>query len=142
MARRLSPEAQRSLQALRRGMIHDLPAMLKNEMIGAVDEEAAALVDLMKSVAPVDQDANNGAPPGTLRDSHNYILMERGLRAVIKAGAGIDYAIHVEQGTKHAPAHSWFWPAYRLRRAAIRRRLARGVTKAVRFWNANGRPAR
>lgn len=142
MARRLSPEAQRSLQALRRGMIHDLPAMLKNEMIGAVDEEAAALVDLMKSVAPVDQDANNGAPPGTLRDSHNYILMERGLRAVIKAGAGIDYTIHVEQGTKHAPAHSWFWPSYRLRKTAIRRRLARGVAKAVRFWNMNGRPAR
>ncbi len=142
MARRLSPEAQRSLQALRRGMIHDLPAMLKNEMIGAVDEEAAALVDLMKSVAPVDQDASNGAPPGTLRDSHNYILMERGLRAVIKAGSGIDYAIHVEQGTKHAPAHSWFWPSYRLRKTAIRRRLAKGVSKAVRFWNMNGRPAR
>lgn len=123
-------------------MIHDLPAMLKNEMIGAVDEEAAALVDLMKSVAPVDQDVNNGAPPGTLRDSHNYILMERGLRAVIKAGSGIDYAIHVEQGTKHAPAHSWFWPSYRLRKTAIRRRLAKGVTKAVRFWNMNGRPAR
>lgn len=123
-------------------MIHDLPAMLKNEMIGAVDEEAAALVDLMKSVAPVDQDVNNGAPPGTLRDSHNYILMERGLRAVIKAGSGIDYAIHVEQGTKHAPAHSWFWPSYRLRRTAIRRRLAKGVSKAVRFWNMNGRPAR
>lgn len=122
-------------------MIHDLPAMLKNEMIGAVDEEAAALVDLMKSVAPVDQDVNNGAPPGTLRDSHNYILMERGLRAVIKAGSGIDYAIHVEQGTRHAPAHSWFWPAYRLRRTAIRRRLAKGVTKAVKFWNMNGRPA-
>jgi hypothetical protein len=62
---RLSPEAQRSLQALRRGLIHDLPALLKNEMIGAVDEEAAALVDLMKSVAPVDQDVNNGAPPVT-----------------------------------------------------------------------------
>lgn len=123
-------------------MIHDLPAMLKNEMIGAVDEEAAALVDLMKSVAPVDQDASNGAPPGTLRDSHNYILMERGLRAVIKAGSGIDYAIHVEQGTKHAPAHSWFWPSYRLRKTAIRRRLAKGVSKAVRFWNMNGRPAR
>lgn len=123
-------------------MIHDLPAMLKNEMIGAVDEEAAALVDLMKSVAPVDQDASNGAPPGTLRDSHNYILMERGLRAVIKAGYRIDYAIHVEQGTKHAPAHSWFWPSYRLRRTAIRRRLAKGVSKAVRFWNMNGRPAR
>jgi len=123
-------------------MIHDLPAMLKNEMIGAVDEEAAALVDLMKSVAPVDQDVNNGAPPGTLRDSHNYILMERGLRAVIKAGSGIDYAIHVEQGTKHAPAHSWFWPSYRLRKTAIRRRLAKGVSKAVRFWNMNGRPAR
>jgi hypothetical protein len=139
---RLSPEAQRSLQALRRGLIHDLPALLKNEMIGAVDEEAAALVDLMKSVAPVDVDAANGAPPGTLRDSHNYILQEGGLRAVIKAGDGIDYAIHVEQGTKHAPPHSWFWPSYRLRRTAIRRRLARGVTKAIKFWNMNGRPAR
>lgn len=139
---RLSPEATRSLQALRRGLIHELPALLKNEMIGAVDEEANTLTEFMKSVAPVDQDAAAGLPPGSLRDSHNYILQEGGLRAVIKAGdERVQYAVHVEQGTQKAPAHPWFWPAYRLRKTAIRRRLARGVTKAVKFWNANGRPA-
>lgn len=139
---RQSPELRASLQKLRRAMIHDLPAMLKNELIGNVEQSAEDLMNLMKAVAPVDADVANGKPPGTLRDSHNMIMMNGGLRAVVRAGGEeAPYAIHVEQGTVHAPAHSWFWPSYRLSKTSIKRRLSRGVTKAIKFWNSNGRAA-
>lgn len=138
---RQSPELRRSLQKLRRDLVHTTPAVIKNAMISEVEGCAADLVELQKSVAPVDEDANHGAPPGTLRDSHRYVQSEGGLRAtVIAGGQGFaPYAVHVEQGTEHAPPHSWFWPSYRLLKPTIKRRLSKALTKVIKYLNANQR---
>lgn len=138
---RMSPELQRSLQKLRRDLIHTTPALIKNAMIAEVEGCAADFTEFAKSNAPVDQDASNGAPPGTLRDSHRYAQSEGGLRAtVIAGGQGFaEYSVHVEQGTEHAPPHSWFWPSYRLYKPTIKRRLSRALTRVIKYLNANQR---
>ncbi len=135
MPPRPSPELQKSLQRLRRGLVHKLPALLKNGLLSDVEDSAARLSMDQASVAPVSQDK----VPGQLRDSHRYVLAEGGLRALVMAGgAEAPHAVHVEQGTKDMEAHSWFWPMYRLHRAGIRKRFRKRVTDIVKFFGANG----
>ena len=53
--------------------------------------------------------------------------------AMVTVGnADVRYAHLVEYGTTKSPAQPFFWPAYRLNRDKIRRRLQSSISRAVR----------
>lgn len=82
---------------------------------------------------------------GTLRDSIRLEQGKYGDRFYVKAGgpkttkpvregasAKYDYSMASEYGTAHQPARSWFYPTYRVRRKAIRKRIEDAALAAAR----------
>lgn len=102
----------------------------------ALDTGADDLIAMQKRLVPVEE--------GDLRDS---IRKEKGrthLSVNVAAGgakttravrAGVkafyDYALAQEFGTTEMPANPFFWPAYRIKRRAIRARISREIRKAL-----------
>lgn len=99
--------------------------------------EANNLVVALRGSSPKDD--------GTLRDSIRLEQGKYGDRFYVKAGgqkttkpvregasATYDYSMASEYGTAHQPARAWFYPTYRVRRKAIRKRVEDAALAAAR----------
>lgn len=49
----------------------------------------------------------------------------------VGASAQYDYALGEEYGNKHSPAHPFFWPAWRAKKAEFKRRRRDAIAKAI-----------
>lgn len=112
-----------------------IPKAIKLAVEPALDASADEMVTAQRSLAPRDD--------GDLINSIKW-RRDGELRREITAGgptttrpvrkgldADYDYALAMEFGTREIPAHSFFWPGYRLTRKKTRARIRRAVTKAV-----------
>ena len=116
-----------------------LPAAVQEAAERAFDQEVADLVSAFKRACPVSELEAN---PGELRDSiESYPVPGRPLSARIIVGAkdekGVKYARYVEfghtsKGGTYVPAQPFFWPTYRARKKAIRRRMLAPARKVIR----------
>ncbi len=117
---------------MRQAWVENLPKAITREMRTAVEEAANEVADAMRRIVAVDQ--------GDLRDSITVTMDDQALRATISAGGRkAFYARFVEYGTKAKSAQPFFWPMFRARRQAIKRRLAAAFRKA--FKKHGGSPA-
>lgn len=125
-------------KASRIDLLKRLPAAVKEAVARQLQNEVDALVAAQKRAAPVDPKSEN---PGALRDSlRAYPTPNRELSYRIIADArdehGHVFAGHVEYGHlardgKHVPPRPWFWPTYRARKRAMKRRLSSAASKAA-----------
>ena len=117
-----------------------LPEAIKADMKAALDKESNDLVEALKRACPVAPEFE--AHPGQLRDSiHAYDNPHRPMSRFIVADAkdekGHKFASHVEFGHidarygKQVPPSPFFFPIYRARRAAMKRRLSAAYRRAV-----------
>jgi HK97 gp10 family phage protein len=118
-----------------------LPDAIKRRVRAQLEENAADMVRLAKSRAPVaDVDG------GELRDSiRQYDASdETGLRRRVVAGDASTvkdnyaYPRAVEFGTQNMPAQPFFFPTYRQRRKQYRRKLNKAAKDGIK--EALGRP--
>jgi len=109
-----------------------IPKAARRAASDALDKSAAELVSVQKRFAPVDD--------GTLRDSIHAEATGELTRTVRAGGEATtrrtgkyeyDYSLGVEFGNLNHPAQSFFWPAYRLLRSRIRRRIRRAIGKGI-----------
>lgn len=100
---------------------------------------AEELVQLMRSLAPKDTGKGAGsigwtwgdAPKGAI-SLDTVKVKDRASRIIIYAAGGEQFYMRFQEfGTKEAPAHPFFWPAYRSKKASIRRRLAAAVRAGI-----------
>lgn len=106
-----------------------VPAAVRAVLTPALHKSAQELVDGIKALVPVEH--------GELRDS---IKLEEksATRVEVREGDGLVYAKHVEYGTRHAPAHPHFWPAYRLLKKRLQRRTKSAIRASVKEAFRNG----
>lgn len=100
----------------------------------------ATQAELNKQAQILENIMRAGVPRGDDAVLASTIRSERGrneLQVVLRAGGplttvnGYDYAGAVEWGTERMSAQPFFFPAYRLRRKAIRSAIRRTVSKAI-----------
>jgi HK97 gp10 family phage protein len=103
-----------------------------------IDENAAELVSLQKSLAPEDQ--------GELVASIRYHPYASGLIGGLVLAGGekttrpvrngvsvsFDYALAQEFGTEDLPPSPFFYPPYRINRRKYSSRVTRAISKAIR----------
>ena len=116
-----------------------LPDAVRQAAEGAFDQEVADLVAALKRACPVSELEES---PGQLRASiESYPVPGRPLSARIIVGAtdekGVKFARYVEFGHtskdgSYVPAQPFFWPTYRARKKAMRRRMLAPARKAIR----------
>jgi hypothetical protein len=122
-----------------------VPEQIRAEVAAALKVEVHELVEAMRRAAPVSDVEQH---PGQFRDSiHEYPNPDRPLsyRVIADArdakgefiGPHIEYG-HTARDGSHVPAVPSFWPTYRARRKAMRRRLANAVRKAARKFKFEG----
>jgi hypothetical protein len=109
-------------------------AAAKAELHAGADD----LVQVIRRAAPVDE---SEARPGALRDSvHWYAHPQRELSVRIIADArdakGRMIGQHVEFGHSnaaggHVPAKPFFFPSYRARKKALKRKISAAVRKVI-----------
>lgn len=126
-----------------------MPDAARREIAKAMEISAQEVVDLARSLVPVDQ--------GDLRDSigWNWHGLPEGsveLGQVREGGRGAGnlaiviyagndrafYARWVEFGTKAQPARAFFYPAYRAVRKRVRGRVQRAIRNAAKKAAATG----
>lgn len=133
------------IAALNKKLTITIPAKVEAATRNAMEKGAQELVEMMKRLAPVRS--------GDLRDSIGWnwnaapegsvVIAEsspdsRGLKIVVYAGDEVAfYARFIEFGTKSAPAHPYFFPAYRAMRKRIKSRITREMKKAIRAESPN-----
>jgi HK97 gp10 family phage protein len=116
-----------------------IPKEVKAAVAPALIKSGNELAAMQKHLAPVDT--------GALRDSIHVTLpgettppysqpggsrVARENEVLITAGnSDVRYSHLLEWGTTKAPAQPFFFPAYRLLRARIQRRLKRSISAAV-----------
>lgn len=114
--------ANRSVKRLQ-AILAQLPKDVKQPILSETIRQAEILRRAMIFLVPL-------GTSGKLRDT---IITERSdrseMRVLVRAGGpltthgGYDYANAAEFGTQFLPARPFFWPAYRKRKASIRREL-------------------
>ena len=125
----------------RRFMYKTVPDAVRTAARDAMEKGAHELVALMRELAPV-QDGflkasigwTWGEPPkGSIVLDDIAPAEDSSMRIVIYAGSELAYyARWVEFGTSQAPAHPFFWPAYRDLEPRIKSRITRAIGKAIR----------
>ncbi|OAI26952.1 hypothetical protein A1351_14005 [Methylosinus sp. R-45379] len=122
-----------------------IPKEVREAVRPALERSGEELASRMKALAPEDSGAlkesiqatppGGTVPPRSIGAGDEKTAGE--LQTIVTAGdAKAFYARWVEFGTEKTPAHPFFFPAYRLTRERIKRRLARAIGKAVREnWN-------
>lgn len=127
--------------SFRRFMYQTVPKAVRAAARGALEKGADELVDYIRSLAPVDDGFlltsigwTWGEPPkGAIALDDISPDQDPSMRIVVYAGSELAfYASWVEFGTSKAPAHPFFWPAYRALRSRIRSRITRAINKAIR----------
>ena len=119
-----------------RRRLNAIPEVVKQAVQPALQKSADEIVTAMQHLVPEDQ--------GTLKASIRSEPGEHELQLQITAGgaattrpvrqgttAEYDYALGVEFGTSKAPAKPFFFPAYRLNRKKVERRIKRAIGQAV-----------
>jgi len=118
-----------------------IPKAAKQAVAPAVEQAAEDLAKAMRELVHVRhgalRDSITVTPPGATTPSGNRTAGET--QAFVTADAGhatyVEFG-HMEHG-EHVPAEPFFWPAYRLRKRALQRRIKRAVSAAVKAeWNA------
>nr|WP_255699941.1 HK97-gp10 family putative phage morphogenesis protein [Jiella avicenniae] len=103
-----------------------IPRAVREAVIPALDKSADQLVAAAKHLAPEDD--------GDLKNSICREAGEHDLQRVVKAGDDkAFYAMFVEHGTAETPAQPFMFPAYRLNKDQIQRRLKREIGKAIKL---------
>lgn len=119
------------------------PAKAREEISWAMEISAQEIVDLARSLAPVDSGALrdsigwswHGAPAGSMVLGQVRATGRGAGNLSIVIYAGNDrayYARWVEFGTRARRAHPFFFPAYRAVRKRVRGRVSRAIAKAAR----------
>lgn len=116
-----------------------LPDAVRHAAQQGLESEVDALVDAEKRAAPVSELETN---PGQLRESiEAYDTPGRPLSKRVIVGArdskGRLFGRYVEFGHtaadgRYVPASPWFFPTYRARRKALRRRILAPARKVIR----------
>ncbi|MGE0845838.1 MAG: HK97-gp10 family putative phage morphogenesis protein [Flavobacteriaceae bacterium] len=128
-----------------RAKLKALPEAAKVGIRVAMEQGATEIVDLARSLCPVDR--------GDLRDSIGWTWGDapRGAMVLAQGGegdlrvtvyAGNDeayYARWVEFGTQKMAAQPFFFPAYRALRKRVKGRISRATTKAAKKVAAGGK---
>lgn len=122
-----SQQTAASLTRLKRRLAR-VPIEVRSAAAAQALIEGNNLVVALRGSSPKDD--------GTLRDSIRLEQGKYGDRFYVKAGgpkttkpvregatATYDYIFASEYGTAHQPARAWFYPTYRARRKAIRKRI-------------------
>src|SRR5689334_17660691 len=103
--------------------IGQLPIRLRRQLAATIKDEADKLATAIKAAAPV--------RTGALRDSVKVRRTKRDLTLEVTAGGEAttngergpggeaDHAVFTEYGTRHAPAHPFFYPTARAMQAEI-----------------------
>lgn len=115
-----------------------VPAVIQEAAGRQLKIEVDDMVAAMKRAAPVDPNSKN---PGNLRDSiHAYPNPDRPLSYRIIAdakdekgrpiGSNIEHGHRALDGT-HVPASPSFYPTYRARKRAAKRRMSAAVRRAI-----------
>lgn len=134
-----SPQLDRLLKRL-----DAIPQAVKDAIKPALIKSGDELVDRMKALAPVDTGALRNSitatPPGGRTPAYSQpggsrVVLEN--QVIVTAGnEDVRYPHLQEYGTSEAPAHPFFWPAYRLTKPRIKRRIARAINAAIKEeWN-------
>jgi HK97 gp10 family phage protein len=135
--------ASDQLERLKR-RLEAIPKVVKEALGPALEKSGAELASRMQTLAPVDtgrlRNSIKVTLPGETTPPYSQPGGSRTAKeneVIVTAGdAKTRYAHLVEYGTTKAPAHPYFWPAFRLTRDRIKRRLKRAVSKAVKEnWN-------
>lgn len=125
----------------RRFMYQTVPDAVRIAARDALEKGAQELVDMIRSLAPVEDGfllASIGwtwgdPPKGSIALDDIAPAEDPSMRIVVYAGSELAfYARWVEFGTSKAPAHPFFWPAYRAMRSRIKSRITRAINKAIR----------
>jgi len=122
-----------------------IPPAVRKAVEPALQGAADDLVARMKSLAPHDtgklENSITSTPAGQPTPPYSQpggseVVPENTVR--ITAGdEGTRYVHLVEHGTAKAPAQPFFFPAFRLSRARIQRRISGAITRAVKKeWSA------
>lgn len=117
-----------------------IPKEVRKAVEPALIKSGEELAERMQHLAPVDsgalRDSITVTPPGQSTPAYSQPGGSRVAReneVLITAGnTDVRYPHLVEYGTIQAPAQPFFWPAYRLSKARIQRRIKRAIGKAVR----------
>lgn len=128
-----------SLESLLR-RLEAIPKEVREAVKPALEKSGEELVDRMKALAPVEtgalRDSLHVTRPGEATPPYSQPGGSRVAReneVLVTAGnSEVRYPHLVEYGTTAAPAQPFFWPAFRLTRERIKRRLSRAISKAVR----------
>lgn len=122
-----------------------IPKEVKAAVEPALIKSGAELQQAMQHLAPEDtgalRDSIAVTPPGQSTPPYSQPGGSRVAReneVLITAGnTDVRYPHLVEYGTTAAPAHPFFWPAFRLLRARLQRRTKRAISQAVKKgWNS------
>jgi HK97 gp10 family phage protein len=116
-----------------------IPKEVKEAVKPALEKSGQELVDRMELLAPEDTGALKDSivmtPPGQSTPPYSQPGGSRvaGPNEVLVTAGNSDvrYPHLVEYGTAKTPAQPYFWPAFRLTRDRIQRRLKRAISKAV-----------
>lgn len=134
-----SPQLERLLRRL-----DAIPKEVQEAVRPALEKSGQELVDRMKLLAPEDtgalRDSITMTPPGQSTPPYSQPGGSRVAKPnevlVTVGNSDVRYPHLVEYGTAQAPAQPYFWPAFRLTRRRIERRLKRAISKAVKDgWN-------
>jgi HK97 gp10 family phage protein len=116
-----------------------IPREVKAAVVPALLTSGDELADMQRHLAPVDSGDLKGSiavtgpgqstPPYSLPGG-SMVVPENAV-AVTAGNTAVRYAHLAEYGAVHAPAHPYFWPAYRLLKARMSRRIKRAISKAV-----------
>lgn len=117
-----------------------IPAAVKAAAIPAVREAGHELADVIEQLAPQDSGKLKNSiavtPPGQSTPPYSQpggSQVAKETEVLVTVGdKETRYPHLVEYGTKHTPAHPFFWPAVRLNRKRLTTKLKRAVSKAVR----------
>lgn len=116
-----------------------VPKAVREAVKPALQKSGDELAAMMKQLAPKDTGAlaesiavtlpGESTPPysqpgGSKVAADNQVLVTAG-------NSKVRYPHLVEYGTAHAHAQPYFWPAFRLSKARIERRIKRAISKSV-----------
>ena len=116
-----------------------IPSLISAEVKPVMEACAEELVQLMRSIAPKDTGKGAGSIGWTWGDAPKGAISldtvkvnDRASRIIIYAAGGEQFYMRFQEfGTKEAAARPFFWPAYRSKKASIRRRLAAAVRAGI-----------
>lgn len=117
-----------------------IPQAVRQAVAPVLVDAATDLAGVVRQLAPEDEGDLKASVavtgPGQATPPYSQpggsALVPENAAAVTVGNAAVRYAHLQEYGTTFHPANPYFWPAFRLRRAALKSKIKRGIGKAVR----------